>query len=200
MTIMTEQKEFFIWVDPDDFMVRNNIGRVGSIAQGPPPQNLSPNDLMFVHNPDHKVQFIARFHRGVIHDYSIEYEMERYRYEHNRELPSRLFALFLFENRVEASRYHAQHPAHVGRRVLKRGVTVGPYIYSAHDSAWIDYLRLPHSIDAETFDHCGRGYWSGARMEGGFESMGEPWKPNSIMEALLYGRIDFPNKAVHVFD
>jgi hypothetical protein len=201
MAARTEQREFFVWVNPDDFMAKHNIGVVGGIGQEPPPQDFSPKDLLFIHNPNHKVGFVAPFHRGVIQDYGIEYDLERFRYENHRELPSRLFALYLFENRAEASKYHAQHPAHVGRRVLKRGITEGPYIYTVHDSAWIDFLRLPHSIDADTFNFCWRGYWSGARMEGHeFTSMGRPWKPISIMEALFYGRINFPNKDVHVFD
>jgi hypothetical protein len=35
---------------------------------------------------------------------------------------------------------------------------------------------------------------------GPFQSMGHPWQPVSIMEALFYGRLDFPNKDVSVFD
>ena len=100
----------------------------------------------------------------MINDFGIEYDLERCRYERYRDLPSRLFALFLFESRTEASRYYAQHPTHVGRRILKRGLTTGSCIYSIHDSARIDFLRLGHSMDADTFNYCWRGYWSGARI------------------------------------
>ena len=198
----SEPKEFFIWIDPQDWMVSHNIGLVGGIGQEPPPVGITPDDLTFVPNPNHKIGFISRFHRGITQDYGIEYDLERFRFERHASLPSRLFALFLFENRSEASRYHAIHPAHVGRRVLKRGITVGSHIYSVHDSAWIDFLRMGHSIDVDTFNYCWQGYWSGARMEdqGSFQSRGRPWKPTSIMEVLFYGRINFPNKDVSVFD
>ena len=156
---------------------------------------------MFVHNPNHRQGFISRFHLGVMHNYSIEYDLERFRYERFRTFPSRLHAIFLFENKNEASRYHAKHPAHVGRRVLKRGVTEGQYIYSIHDSAWIDFLRAGHSIDEDTFNFCWRGYWSGAQAaDYPFQSMGKPWVPEFIMEVLFYGRVNFPNQNVSVFD
>ena len=29
----TEPKEFFVWVDPSDWMVKNNIGMVGGLRE-----------------------------------------------------------------------------------------------------------------------------------------------------------------------
>lgn len=198
----TEQKEFFLWIDPEDWQIQNNIGMVGGIAQPEPdPQNAGPDNLMFIPNPNRKADFISRFHLGITYNYGIEYDLERFRYQNFREFPSRLHALYLFENRREASRYHAKHPAHVGRRVLKRGLTASPYVYSTHDSAWIDFLRLSHSIDVDTFNFCWRGYWSGERAENhSFMSMGKALAATTIMETLFYGRINFPNKDVYVFD
>ena len=187
----TELKEFFVWVDPNDWQIRHNVGIVGGIAQPEPSaEEAAPDHLMFVYNPSHKQGFVSRFHLSVMYNYGIEYDLERYRYERFRPFPSRLHAIFLFENRKDASRYHAKHPAHVGRRVLKRGVTASPYVYSTHDSAWIDFLRLGHSIDAETLNFCWQGYWTGDRVENHtFQSMGKPWQSESITEVLFYGRI-----------
>ena len=78
---------------------------------------------------------------------------------------------------------------------MKRGVTSGLYCYSLHDAAWIDFLRLDHSLDADTLNFCWRGYWSGQRADShSFQSFGKAWMPSTVMEALLYGRVDFPNK------
>lgn len=156
MTIRgVEPKEFFVWVDPDDSMVQHNIGLVGGIGQGEPnPEDSAPEHLMFVHNPNHRQGFVSRFHTGVLRNYMVEYDLERFRYERYRSYPSRLHAMYLFENKVEASQYHLRHPVHVGRRVLKRGVTLGQYAYSIHDSAWIDFLRLGHMMDVDTLNFC----------------------------------------------
>src|SRR3954447_22150170 len=59
----TEPKEFFVWVDPSDWMVKNNIGMVGGLSSEPPaPDAAAPEHLMFVHNPNHKQGFVSRFH------------------------------------------------------------------------------------------------------------------------------------------
>jgi hypothetical protein len=197
-----DPKEFFVWIDPNDFLVQNNIGMVGGIAQPEPnPEDTAPEHLKFIHNPNHRQGFISRFHLNVMYNYGIEYDLERFRYENFKSFPSCLHAMYLFENKIEASRYYAKHPSHVGSRVLKRGVTAGPYLYSIHDSAWIDFLRLQHSMDADTFNFCWRGYWSGDRASNHtFQSMGKPWVAESIMEVLFYGRLNFSNKDVSVFD
>ena len=202
MKIENEQREFFVWVDPDDWMVRHNIGIVGGMAQPPPePEVASPENLMFVFNPNHKQGDVSRFHLGVMRNYSIEYDLERFRHQVHPKLPSRLFAMYLFENREQASLYHNRNPVHVGRRVLKRGLTAGPYIYSVHDLTWITFLRAFHSIQPDTFHVCSNGYWRGERMEEKqFELRGAPWTEPSIMEVLFYGRINFPNKDPSVFD
>jgi hypothetical protein len=202
MKIATNEKEFFVWVDPDDWMVNHNIGIVGGVGQEPPsPENTGPENLMFVFNPNHKQGDISRFHLGIINNYRIEYDLESFRHKFHPLLPSRLFAMYLFETREQASLYHSRQQAHVGRRVLKRGITSGPYVYSIHDSAWIDFLRAFHVLEADTLNVCWNGYWRGERMQDGkFESRGKPWIEPSIMEALFYGRINFPNKNVSVFD
>ena len=154
------------WVDPDNWMVKNNVGIVGGIVQPPPPvANPAPEDLMFVFNRGNKQGDTSPFHLGVINQYRIEYDLERFRHERYPSTPSRLFAMFLFETRQEAETYRLDHANHVGNRTLKRGLTHGPYVYSTHDSAWIDFLRLMHMIDVDSLNVCWNGYWSGKRAD-----------------------------------
>lgn len=198
----TELKEFFVWVDPNDWMVKNNIGLVGGLSHAPPsPENSAPEHLLFVHNPNHRQGFVSRFHVGVIKSYSVEYDLERFRYEHFRHYPSRLHAMYLFEDRQEAQRYRETHMSHVSNRILKRCVTEGPYLYSLHDLNWIDFLRIGHSIDADNLNFIWRAYWSSERVsEHRLESFGQPWTAQPIMEALFYGRVKFPSKSLEASD
>ena len=90
-----EPKEFFVWVDPNDRMVKNNIGMVGGLGHvPPPPEDAAPEHLLFVHNPSNRQGIVSRFHVGVIKAYAVEYDMERFRYERFREYPSRLHAMY----------------------------------------------------------------------------------------------------------
>ena len=198
----TEPKEFFVWVNPNDWMVKNNIGMVGGLSSEPPPPDAAaPNHLMFVHNPNHKQGFVSRFHVGVIKSYAVEYDLERFRYERFRDYPSRLHAMYYFESRQVAEQYGETHKDHVAGRILKRGITVGGYMYSLHDANWIDFLRLGHSIDADTFNYIWQAYWSGEHVSNHqLQSMGQPWTAQPIVEALFYGRVNFPNKSLAASD
>lgn len=150
---------------------------------------------MFVFNPNHKQGFISRFHLAAINHYRNEYDLERYRFAEFKHLPSRLHALFLFANAQNAMEYKEAHPEHVQSRILKRGVTEGPCTWSSHDSAWIDFLRLGHSLDPDTFSTCARAYWRGVQADQcELISMGQPWQAISVPEVLFYGQLRFPNK------
>jgi hypothetical protein len=65
-----------------------------------------------------------------------------------------LHSKYLFKSREEAQRYRETHVDHVSTRILKRGVTGGPYVYSLHDLGWVDFLRIGHSIDVDTLKYC----------------------------------------------
>jgi hypothetical protein len=195
----TEPKEFYVWVDPEDFSVKHNVGLIGWIGTAQIPSDLKAEDLMFIFNADHKQGFMSRFHLGVMRNYSIEYELERFRSAYYPDYPSRLHAVYLWPDKKEAERYATNHKDHLRGRILKRGLTEGPYKYSIHDAAWIDFLRLGHSLEPETISACAHAYWTGARadQEGQqFSSPGKPWTPISAMEALLYGGLEFPNKSL----
>jgi hypothetical protein len=191
-------REFFVWVDPNAVSVQHNLALVGSFTGG---RILVPIDgpegLVFVPNPNHEAheRSLTPFHSGITRDYRVEYNLEVLRYTEFKEFPSRFNALFLLDSREEAERYGLAEPAHVDGRILKKGATKGPYAYTVHDSAWIKFLRLPHSIDSQTLDTVGRAYWEGRRIsEVQLISMGKPWAAPSAMEVLFYGTIEFPNK------
>ena len=178
-----EPKEFFVWVDPNDWMVRHNVGMIGGLGHAPPPPEAeAPEHLLFVHNPNHKQGMVSRFHVGVMKSYAVEYEIERFRYQLFREYPSRLHAMYLFETRQEAERYRETHMDHVSNRILKRGVTDGPYVYSLHDLNWIDFLRLTTMIDVDSLNTIWRAYWQGQRVrDHRLQSMGQPWTAEPII-------------------
>jgi hypothetical protein len=143
------------------------MGLVGSFAGGPVSDlgGGSPEYLPFIHNPDAKPAFITPFHNNVISWYRVEYNLERARHAHPEltHYPSRLWALYLLNSRTDAEAYAVTHPEHVGNRVLKRCVMIGPYLYSIHDAASIDFLMVSHSMDDDTWSLCAHRYWSGAR-------------------------------------
>ena len=199
-----EPREFFVWVDPSDVGVQHNMGLVGSFVGGTAGLGGgSPEYLQFIHNPNAKPGVISPFHSNVISLYRVEYNLELARHGHPefKHYPSRLWALYLLDSRTDARAYQNAHPDHVRDRVLKRCVTVGPYSYSKHDAAWIDFLRLGHMIDSDTWSHCMHGYWSGARADQTeFTSRGKPWSAQTVTEVLFYGRVDFPNKIPSVPD
>jgi hypothetical protein len=92
---------------------------------------------------------VSRFHVGVIKSYAVEYDLEPFRYANFKDYPSRLHSKYLFKSREEAQRYRETHVDHVSTRILKRGVTGGPYVYSLHDLGWVDFLRIGHSMDVD---------------------------------------------------
>jgi len=193
-------REFFVWVDPDSFWVQNNLGLVGSFIGG---KILIPVDgpegLLFVpnQNPQARERALTPFHLGITQNYRAEYNLEVIRFREFEELPSRFNAIFLLESREDAQRYRDAEPEHIGNRILKRGVTIGEYCYSIHDSAWIKFLRLPHSLDEATMNECGRAYWRGTSVcQVELQSMGKRWTAPPANEVLFYGRIEFPNKVL----
>ena len=194
--------DFFVLVDPDNFLVQISMGRAGGFLGGPlEAGDDTPGNLMFLPNPNLRPIGVTPFHLRITQHYRAEYNLELLRHQAFSLHPSRLHALFLFDCREDAERYRELHPKHVGGRVLKRGVSAGRYKYSAHDGAWIDFLRIGHSVDEDTMEGCGRGYWLGRKAdEVEFHSMGKPWEAQSFREILFYGRINFPNRDPSVAD
>jgi len=199
-----EPKEFFVWVDPNDWLVQWNMD-VGSFFGGTQLGGGSPEYLQFIANPKARPSAITPFHNNVIHLYRVEYNLETQRFGRPefKDYPSRLWALFLLASKENALAYKMAHPEHVKGRVLKRCVTVGGYTYSVHDAAWIDFLRLKHGLDDDTLTRVAEAYWRGERTDQlGFKlsSMGKPWTPKPVTEILFYGTVNFPNKDPAVSD
>jgi hypothetical protein len=109
-----------------------------------------------------------------------------------------LHSIFLLESEDEANNYTIKHPKHVGDRILKRVKTVGPYTYSIHDSSWVNFLRLPHSVDVDSINNISKSYWTGIRVEQcELMSFGKPWTELPVSEILYIGRVDFYDKTVN---
>lgn len=190
----TEPVDFWVWVDPKNWLVRHQVSVVGGFTSGGLMQSKNKNksNLMFIPNSDF-VGDITPFQYGVMREYMAEYNLEMgrefYKYQN---YPSRMNAIYLFDSEDEAYKYKARHMSHVGNRVLKKARAVTPYIYSKHDSSWIDFLRLTHSVDPETISYVSRAYWSGVNVsECQLMSMGEPWSQDPLIEILFIGRIEF---------
>jgi hypothetical protein len=117
------------------------------------------SNLMFMPNPDFDGD-ITPFQHDVMREYMAEYNLEMGRGFYNfQNYPSRLNAIYLFDNEEEAHKYEARHMAHVDGRVLKKAKSVSPCIYSKYDSSWVDFLRLTHSVDPETISYVSKAYW-----------------------------------------
>jgi len=188
----TEPKDFWVWVNPNNWLVRHQISIVGGFSSGGHLPADRKSNLMFIPNPDFGGD-ITPFQHGVMREYMAEYNLEMGRTFYTfTDYPSRLNAIYLFDQEEEAHKYKARHMTHVGDRILKKARSVTPCVYSKHDSSWVDFLRLPHCTDPETISFISKAYWSGATVEGcQLESMGKPWSQPPIIEFLFLGRIEF---------
>lgn len=125
-----------------------------------------------------------------VQNYFAEYHLEYYRQRLYNHFPSRLHALLLFATRVDAENFRAKQPGRVFGKHLVCARSTGPYVVSFHDSSWLDYLRLPHSLSLETLDKVSNFYWKGALVEEvGLHFMGEPWWEPPVIEALFQGKL-----------
>ena len=187
--VSEQERDFFVYIDPKDRSILHQVGLVGSFISTPFDQ--SSQTLMFLRNPEFKT-FISPFQNTLLRNYAAEYNLEISRQNSFPSYPCRLQAIFLLDSEEESQKYAACHPDHVERRLLKRVRTVGPHLFSIHDSAWINFLRIGHSMDRQTLDFVGRAYWSGELVQDHrLQSMGESWSEDPIMEILFIGRVDF---------
>ncbi|WP_157375189.1 hypothetical protein [Alcanivorax hongdengensis] len=190
-----QSKDFWVWVNPQSFSVRHQIGVVGCFTSAGSIERGKSN-LPFVVNPDFQGD-VSPFSIGVTHQYTAEYNFEINRLCYFAEYPSRLNAIYLLPSEQEAEKYKQRHMGHVGGRILKKVRSVGPFVCSTHDSGWVDFLRLPHCCDDDTIHNVTQAYWRGVNVDQcGLKSFGKPWSQSPITEVLFLGRVDFYDRAL----
>jgi hypothetical protein len=191
--ISEEPREFFVWVNPNNFIANWNLNKMGTFTST---SNTTDGDmLMFRPNPGFN-NIISPFQANLLWSYLAEYNLELSRRHYFKEYPSRLSAIFLFDREDEARKYHSRQQLHVGDRELKRVVSVGKYLFSKHDCSWIDFMRLPNSKLGDTTHAVCNAYWGGETVEGNTLYHGdEPWSESPISEVLFIGRVDLVRDA-----
>ena len=113
---------------------------------------------MFLPNPNFKT-FISPFQNNLLRSYIGEYNLELSRQRQFAHFPCRLQAIFLLDSVEEAKKYAERHPDHVGKRLLKRCTTVGPYVLDPRLS--LGQFPSDRSLHGSDTDFVGRVYWSG---------------------------------------
>lgn len=169
--------ELYAWLDEDsdlpgwDILTGSPFGSTLSSVEGGTPV---PSD-----------QFLA------VQNYFAEYHLEYFRQRRFNIFPSRLHALLLFATRTDAEIFRKKHPERVFAKELVCARSKGDYVCSFHDSSWLDYLRLPHSLGLSALDEVAEYYWSGKIVEEvGLTFMNEPWQDPPIIEALFQGSLE----------
>jgi hypothetical protein len=187
--------DFWVWINPENWLVRHQITVTGGFTSGGLLQT-GKSKLMFIPNPGFEGE-ITPFQFGIMREYMAEYNLELGRERHFSSYPSRLNAIYLFESEDEAQKYKNRHLSHVGDRILKKGRSVAPCVYSVHDCSWVDFLRLTHSVDQDSVDNVCKAYWSGRRVQDNqLISLGESWSQDAIFEVLFLGRIEFYDRNI----
>lgn len=173
----TATLELYAWLDEDanlpgwDILTGSPFGSTLSAVEGGAPQ---PAD-----------QFLA------VQNYFAEYHLEYFRQRRYKQFPSRLHALLLFATRTDAETFYKKHTDRVWGKELVCARTKGAYVCSFHDSSWLDYLRLPHSLGLAALDEIADYYWSGALVEEvGLSFMDLPWREPPVIEALFQGTLE----------
>jgi hypothetical protein len=160
--------ELYAWLDPDAELPGWDIFSSNPFSQSLPEDNFT-----------------------TVRNYFAEYHLEFYRQRLYKEFPSRLHALLLFATRVDAENFRVKHPDQVFGKDLVPARSQGAYVVSFHDSSWLDYLRLPHSLNLATLDEVSKYYWSGRLVEEiGLTFMDNAWRETPVIEALFQGTLE----------
>jgi hypothetical protein len=182
-------RHFWLWVDPSDMVTHHNMNIVGSFCSTP--QSASSENLMFILNPTFQ-GIISPFQSNLMRNYVVDYNLELARRDRFPHYPCRLQAIFLLESEDDGLIYQSKNPKHVEGRTLTRGTTNGAYCFSQHDSAWVNFLRLPHMMSQEDINKCTNAYWLGRSVQDAqLCSCGKPWTQDRATEILFLGRLDF---------
>ena len=188
----TARRQFSVWVDETDLMTHHNMNVVGSFCSTP--SSTVYETLMFIPNPNFH-GFISPFQNNLMRNYAADYNLELARRARFPNYPCRLNAIFLLDSEEDALTYKNKNPQHVEERILARGTTNGPYCFSRHDSAWVNFLRVPHMMSPEDIHSWTDAYWSG-RTAQDIQRMScdKPWTQDRATEILFIGRLDFESQ------
>ncbi|MGK0255976.1 MAG: hypothetical protein ACI81I_000584 [Arcobacteraceae bacterium] len=190
-----KQRDFWVWIDPSNWLVRHSIEVLGKFSSNPQFEENESN-LMFIPNPKFKGS-ISPFQHGMINYYLADYNLEINREYDFKNYPSRLNSIFLLPSEDEAYKYKERHINHVGNRILKKVKTIGSYQYSYHDSSWIDFMRLSHSMDDKSIRKITHSYWKGINVtDCELKSKGSNWNQKPIIEVLYLGQIEFYERKI----
>jgi hypothetical protein len=160
--------ELYAWLDTDDDLPGWDIFSSNPFTQS------QPDD-----------------HFTTVQNYFAEYHLEHYRQRLYKDFPSRLHALTLFATRTDAENFRVKHPTRVFGKHLVPARSRGAYVVSFHDSSWLDYLRLPHSMSLATLDEVSEYYWGGRLVEEvGLTFMDTAWRETPVIEALFQGTLE----------
>jgi len=122
--------------------------------------------------------------------YFAEYHLEYHRQRFFESFPSRLHSSLLFATYTDAVNFNLKHPQRVYGKELVCVRSSGEYKVSFHDSSFIDYLRLPHSLDLSMLEEVSNHYWNGTLTEEiDLAFMDEPWQETPVIEAIFQGRL-----------
>ena len=190
-----EEKDFWVWINPNNWLVKHQITFTGQFSSGGLIEPRKSN-LMFIPNPDFSGD-ITPFQMSMMNEYMADYNIEINREAFFQNYPSRLNSIFLLHSEEEANKYRERHMGHVGNRILKKVKTKGNYLYSLHDSSWVDFMRQGHSMDNDTIHNVTQSYWKGINVANcELKSMGESWTETPIIEVLYSGQIEFYDRSI----
>ena len=71
----TESVDFWVWVNPNNWLVRHQVSVVGGFFSGGLVPGENKSNLMFLPNPDFNGD-ITPFQHGVMQEYMAEYNLE----------------------------------------------------------------------------------------------------------------------------
>ena len=159
--------ELFAWLKPDERPAGGDVLNGNPFSTGQPEDRIS-----------------------AVQNYFAEYHLEYYRQRLYGEFPSRLHASLFFATRVDAETFRARHTALTSGKQLVCARSVGDYVVSYHDASWLDYLRLPHSLNLATLDEIAGHYWGGTLAEEvSLRFHEERWREPAVIEALFVGQL-----------
>jgi hypothetical protein len=94
--LSSDSLDFWIWVDPSNWLTRHQVTVVGSFTSLLPTDG-SKETLMFLPNPNFQ-GFVGVFQNNILRQYIVEYNLELQRQASFPRFPSRLHCIFLFDS------------------------------------------------------------------------------------------------------